>query len=233
MVDDVRADSTLRTSQREWPLENPHAAKLQGVLDKLMLACKLKFDKAESLIGASQAYAYRCVQAEYSMRFSEVFLARCFELAKADNQPFWASYFERHLEEEAGHHAWAQSDLAIVNECIAHNWEVSEHTKKAIDKQLKYIDDGEFFPQLGYCICVESYQGERSYWEELCTRTEVPVSGFKNALRHCVIDQQHSAELWEVYEQIPTRSLEIVATSAISTAVFQLAAFSSLAEGQS
>jgi hypothetical protein len=201
---------------------------LKETLSLLMSACRLKFESAVDHFGKQQTYAFRCVQSEYAMRYSEPFLEGCLKNSQRNGDVYWERYFDKHLLEERGHHSWAKSDLELINSIATHSWTVSLELKQLISWQWERIKAGEVLSQVGYCICVESYQGSRQYWEEYCRDSGLPRECFKNVLNHSVIDLEHAAELWEIYRLLDRRERTKVADSAIATAVSQLEMFRSL-----
>lgn len=186
-----------------------------------MAACTVKFQGIVDKFGHRYAYAFRCVQCEYSMRYSEKFLEGCYSICRDNGNRFWQSYFEKHLEEERGHHAWAASDLKKVQELVGCVPQVSDEIKELLAYQEKQISEGNFFPQIGYCISVEGYQGSARNWKSFAASAKIPTSAFKNAIRHSVIDREHISELWSLFELCSNEEKAVISESARFTAIQQ------------
>lgn len=194
---------------------------LKAEIDTIMAACTIKFFGMVDIVGHRGAYAFRCVQCEYSMRYSEQFLGDCYRLCRESGQKFWQEYFEKHLEEEKGHHAWALNDLEQVRDIVGALPVVSDEIKALLLHQRSKIDGGEFLPQVGYCISVEGYQGNKRTWKSFAESASLPISAFKNATRHAVIDREHIRELWQIYDRCSKREQDVVGASARFTAIQQ------------
>lgn len=188
----------------------------------LIYSCQAAFDEVIKKFGYNRAYAFRCVQCEYSMRFSENFLLKAAENAENHRDEFWLQYFNKHFHEEKGHHDWAVGDLNLVQKQIGSLPRTSNEVVELMEFQSKKLSDGEFLPQFGYCLAVECFQGSKKYWENFLKHCDYPRRAFTNCLNHSVIDVGHRDEIIDIYSGLSEQKKILVDQSAIHSAHLQL-----------
>jgi hypothetical protein len=159
-----------------------------------------------------------------SVPLMECARSRCGELARQDGDPVAAAlipYWERHIEEEAGHDTWVCEDLAALGHDPARAWRGMPSAAVATLCGEPYFWIHRLHPVclLGYQAVLEGSPPRPDVAAVLSARTGHPRGAFRTLARHAAADVGHGAELRRLLDELPLgeRLAAAVSNSALHT----------------
>lgn len=155
-----------------------------------------------------EAYLLLMVEQYHHMRHGERFMRSASEVIRATpalaHYRFVADYFDRHIEEEAGHDDLLVEDLEILG---VSRQDILEHRPSAavdamVTRQAGLIEGGFPLDLLGYAYALEGEPPTEESIRYLQKWLALPDDGVRTLRLHARLDVEHAAELEQILDRI-------------------------------
>ncbi len=131
------------------------------------------------------------------------------------------TYFEQHIEEEAGHDEWLLEDLETIGVDRADVLRrlPSPHVAAAVGAQYYWIHHDHPVSLLGYIAVLEGQPPTPESIRAWRERTAFPPAAFRTLEQHAAVDPTHNDDLDALIDSLPLSPREVasICTSALAT----------------
>lgn len=147
--------------------------------------------------------------ANASVPLMRVALQQCNGRADVDKVASgFAEYLSVHIEEETGHDEQCLEDLEVLGRSVDDirsqlPW---SSITTLVGLQYYWVFHQHPIAIAGYLATIEGSSARPELFDEVCAKTGLPIEGFRTLIWHARHDPQHSAELYDVLDELPLTS---------------------------